>query len=302
MSFLSLFITLSGQQAAGRMRIWRSLRALGCATLRDGVYLLPDTPGHAAALQQVMLEAQALHGTADLFALHARDEQQQQQLLALFDRSADYAQLLANIANTQSADAKILRSLRRELHDLIAIDFYPGEAQRQTEAALAALESAAQGEPSNLAGKIHSLTLSDYQNRSWATRKNMWVDRMASAWLIQRFIDPHAKFLWLDNPAHCPRQALGFDFDGAAFTHLEGLVTFEVLAASFGLTHDHALARIAAIVHFLDVGGVPIADAPGIEAVLAGARTAARDDDQLLLAACSLFDHLYTNYQKGEEK
>jgi hypothetical protein len=68
---------------------------------------------------------------------------------------------------------------------------------------------------------------------------------MASAWLIRRFIDRKAKFLWLDNPKKCPKSALGFDFDGAAFTHVGGRVSFEVLAASFGLESDPALARIA---------------------------------------------------------
>jgi hypothetical protein len=98
---------------------------------------------------------------------------------------------------------------------------------------------------------------------------------MASAWLIRRFIDRKAKFLWLDEAKRCPKRALGFDFDGATFTHVGGRVTFEVLAASFGLDADPALARIAAIVHFLDVGGVPVAEAPGIEAVLAGLRASA---------------------------
>ncbi len=121
---------------------------------------------------------------------------------------------------------------------------------------------------------------------------------MASAWLIRRFIDRKAKFLWLDTPKKCPKTALGFDFDGAAFTHVGGRVTFEVLAASFGLDSDPALARIAAIVHCLDVGGVPVAEAAGIEAVLAGARVAAPDDDKLLTEAGRLFDNLYKNYQQ----
>ena len=123
---------------------------------------------------------------------------------------------------------------------------------------------------------------------------------MASAWLIRRFIDKKAKFLWLDDPKKCPKSALGFDFDGAAFTHVGGRVTFEVLAASFGLDSDPALVRIAAIVHCLDVGGVPVAEAAGIEAVLAGARAATPDDDNLLIEASRVLDNLYRNYQQGD--
>jgi hypothetical protein len=121
---------------------------------------------------------------------------------------------------------------------------------------------------------------------------------MGSAWLIRRFIDRKAKFLWLDSPKKCPKSALGFDFDGAAFTHMDGRVTFEVLAASFGLDGDPALTRIAAIVHCLDVGGVAVAEAAGVEAVLAGARAAAPDDDKLLTEANRLFDNLYKNFQQ----
>lgn len=298
MEFLALFVSLPSRQTAGRMRIWRALRALGCATLRDGVYLLPESPDHAAALGRVADEVRAVQGTAELYRLGGRDERQQAEIVALFDRGTDYAALLRAMASTGSGDAKALRSLRRDLAALVAIDYFPGEAQRQAQAALAALEAAAGGEPMVAAGEIRRLASADFQGRTWATRKNLWVDRMASAWLIRRFIDRRAKFLWLDKPAKCPKTALGFDFDGAAFTHVGGRVTFEVLAASFGLDADPALSKIAAIVHCLDVGGVPVVEAAGIEAVLAGLRAASGDDDKLLTAAARVFDGLYQHYQQ----
>ena len=298
MEFLALFVSLPTRQSAGRMRVWRALRALGCATLRDGVYLLPDSAEHAAALGRIAEDVHAVQGTADLYRLGGRDEAQHAEIVGLFDRKADYARLLSAIADADAADAKALRVLRRELTALIAIDYFPGEARRQVAAALVVLESAASGEPSATAGRIRRLASADYSGRTWATRKHLWVDRMASAWLIRRFIDKKAKFLWLDNPKKCPRAALGFDFDGAAFTHVGGRVTFEVLTESFGLDSDPALARIAAIVHCLDVGGVPVAEAAGIEAVLAGARAAASDDDKLLTEASCVLDNLYQNYQQ----
>ena len=298
MDFLAFFVSLPSSQTAGRMRIWRALRGLGCATLRDGVYLLPGGAERAAQLESLADEVKRAEGTAELFLLDGRDEAQRARLLALFDRGADYASLLAAMAAAGHGDARTLRGLRRDLTALAAIDYFPGEAQRQALAAFAALEAAASGEPMVIAGEIRRLASTDFQGRTWATRKNLWVDRMASAWLIRRFIDRKAKFLWLDNPKKCPKSALGFDFDGAAFTHVDGRVTFEVLAASFGLDGDPALAEIAAIVHCLDVGGVPVAEAAGIEAMLAGLRAESGDDDKLLTVAARVFDGLYRHYQQ----
>jgi hypothetical protein len=298
MKFLSLFVTLSTKQSAGRMRVWRALKSLGCSTLRDGVYVLPESAEHASALLEIAKDVRSVQGTADLFLLDGRDDLQHNQLVALFDRTEDYANLLKAIGAADTSDTKALRAMRREFAALSAIDFFPGEARRQAEDALAALEASATGEPSNANGQIRRLASADFQGRTWATRKHLWVDRMASAWLIRRFIDRKATFLWLDDPKRCPKKALGFDFDGAAFTHMEGLVSFEVLATSFGLNTDPAIARISPIVHFLDAGGVPVPEAAGIEAVLAGARATASDDDQLLNEASRLFDNLYTNYQQ----
>lgn len=298
MAYLALFVTLSTRQSAGRMRVWRALRALGSVTLRDGVYLLPDSAEHATAFERIADDVRGVGGTAEIYRLDGRDEGQGRKLSGLFDRSTDYSALLGSIQDANPSDAKAVRLLQRRLSALSAIDFFPGEARRQAEAALAALEAATTGEPLNVPGKLRRLASPEFQGRTWATRRHLWVDRMASAWLIQRHIDPRASFVWLDDPKRCPKQALGFDFDGAAFTHLGGLVSFEVLAASFGLERDPAIARIAAIVHFLDVGGVPVAEAAGVEAVLAGARASAPDDDALLTDASRLFDNLYRNYQQ----
>ena len=121
---------------------------------------------------------------------------------------------------------------------------------------------------------------------------------MASAWLIRRFIDPSAQIRWLKETQSCPKKVLGFDFDGAVFTHVGQRVTFEVLIESFNLlqsTEGDALQRMALLVHFLDAGGVQPPEAIGVEAVLAGMRESIRDDDALLLAASNVFDALLLN-------
>ena len=125
---------------------------------------------------------------------------------------------------------------------------------------------------------------------------------MASAWLIRRFIDPKAKFLWLKRVKDCPKSAIGFDFDGAEFTHVDSKVTFEVLLASFHLEQDTGLSRLGALVHHLDVGGIPIAEGPGFATIMAGARALQTDDHELLKAMTPVLDSLYAGYSDANRK
>lgn len=308
-TFLALIISLPTANPAARMRVWRGLKALGCGALRDGVYLLPEVPGKEAALLPWTEEVAGSGGTAHLVRLESRDGKQALAFRALFDRGAEYADLHRKIAKFRAGLAraeagrirKEVKALRREFDSLAELDFFPGEARKQVRAALEEAEAAATaavspGEPHSAPRRIKHLDRRRYRGRLWATRKRPWVDRVASAWLIRRFIDPDARFRWLDDPRDCPKKALGFDFDGAAFTHADGRVTFEVLAASFGLDRDPALARIGGLVHFLDVGGVPVPESAGLESVLEGLRQAHSDDDALLGAASGIFDALYLAY------
>jgi hypothetical protein len=187
------------------------------------------------------------------------------------------------------------------LDDIAAIDFFPGEAQAQAREAVEAFDAEvrrvhSKGEPRSSTGKIRRVDPARFRGRTWATRKDAWIDRLASAWLIKRLIDKEARFVWLDKPRDCPKNAVGFDFDGAAFTHVGNRITFEVLIAAFGLEGDAALASIASAVHFLDAGGIPVADARGIETLLRGITQKARNDDERISKANGVFDHLYAAY------
>jgi len=189
---------------------------------------------------------------------------------------------------------------------LVARDFFPAQARGQVEGALADAEAAlnarfAPDEPRAAHRKIPRRERKDYRGRTWATREHLWIDRVASAWLIRRFIDPDAKFLWLKRVKDCPKRALGFDFDSAEFSHIGAKVTFEVLLASFGLDHDTGLARMGALVHHLDVGGIPIAEGAGFAAVMTGARLLQQDDDALLKAMTPVLDSLYAAYSASTE-
>jgi len=157
-------------------------------------------------------------------------------------------------------------------------------------------------EPHAAHRKIRLRDRKDYRGRTWATREHLWIDRVASAWLIRRFIDPKAKFLWLKRVKDCPKSVVGFDFDGAEFTHVDSKVTFEVLLASFNLEQDTGLARLGALVHHLDVGGIPIAEGPGFATIMAGARSLQQDDDALLKAMTPVLDSLYAGYADANRK
>ncbi|MGN5148335.1 chromate resistance protein ChrB domain-containing protein [Aeromonas enteropelogenes] len=306
MNLIALILSLPTENATARQRIWRALKASGAAVLRDGVYLMPERDDCRSTLVSLSAEVNESGGTAYVLRVEEPDGAD---FIALFDRSNDFAALLAEVDQVRQAltpdtvqDAlRQARKLRKSFAAISQIDFFPGEAQKQANSALLELELAcaralSPDEPLPVAGQIVRLQSTDYQGRVWATRARPWVDRLASAWLIRRFIDPAARFLWLAAPAECPPDALGFDFDGATFSHLGSRVTFEVLAASFALEAP-AIARLGQLVHFLDVGGAPPPEATGVESVLAGLRASIRDDDQLLTAANAVFDGLLATFQ-----
>lgn len=304
-----LVLTLPTENATARMRFWRALKARGCAVLRDGIYLLPYTDEREQMLRELAGAIADSGGTAHLLRAPSLDVAQEAEFRALFDRSDDHAEFMVELKNARktvsgqsAADlTKLLRRLRKDYETIVAIDFFPGDAATRADAAwqdfIGLVDTVlSPGEPHSAERPIRSLSASDYQGRTWATRQHMWVDRVASAWLIRRFIDRDAHFIWLTSPGTCPANALGFDFDGAAFTHVGERVTFEVLVASFGLDKDPALLRLGEMVHALDVGGAPVPEAIGFEAVMAGARERAADDDQLLDEMGRVLDSLYTHF------
>jgi len=309
-TWLLLIMTLPTENATARMRSWRALKAMGCAVLRDGVYLLPLREGGAAALQDVADGVVEAGGTANIIQTTSRDAAQDELFRALFDRAQDYAVFAKALNSARKSLSRLsgpeinraARRLRREYEALRSTDFFPTEAAAQADAGWADFVGLVDtvlspGEPHAAEGAVPRLDRKEYQGRTWATRRHLWVDRVASAWLIRRFIDPKARFLWIEKPSACPRKALGFDFDGATFTHVGKLVTFEVLLSSFGLANEPGLVRLGELVHALDVGGPVVPEASGFEAMMAGARQRTADDDELLAEMSRVLDSLHAFYR-----
>jgi hypothetical protein len=311
--WISLILRLPTDHTTARMRVWRALKGLGAGSLRDGVYVLPLSAAAEEAFSRIAKDVHGVSGSAHVMELVCRSEAQSKHLIGLFDRTNHYADFMRVLSHTsKKANARSPAALRRTLHRLRrhftatrAIDFFPSMAAEQTEAALTDWEAkirqrVAPGEPHATRQTIQRLDARDYQYRTWATRKRPWVDRLASAWLIKKCIDPHARFVWLNSPRITHVDQIGFDFDGATFTHVGSRVTFEVLLASFTLDGDPALLRLGQLVHFLDVGGIPVPEAKGIEVVLRGMKEKIPDDDRFLAQACTVFDTLYRTYQTEE--
>jgi hypothetical protein len=294
------------------MRVWRALKAHGAAVLRDGVYLLPESAGARELFDTQAAAIRSAGGRAHVLALDHLGPSESATFRQMFVRDGEYGRIIDGLRKLRGAvalrrrgSAEAFRKLRREFEAARSTDYFPGVVADEAQAMLVEIEAVLRatqspGEPGTQSGSVPRLDAKGFRGRVWATREQPWVDRLASAWLIRRFIDPKARIVWLKDIRRCPKTALGFDFDGARFSHIGTRVTFEVLAASFGLEGDRALMRVAALVHCLDVGGAPVAEAAGIAAVLTGLREQHRRDDALLSAASEVFDSLYIGYQQGE--
>lgn len=309
-AWLTLIVSLPGPNTTARVRIWRAFKASGAAALRDGAYLLPATAQSETVFRELAEEIEAAGGTAYIAGYHPLEDPSGEGLKRLFDRTAAYSELLQRLekfkrelpAGSEVASRRALAALRRELAAVVETDFFPGLSRGQVEQALADAEGALNAyfspdEPHAAPAALRRCAPADYQGKTWATRAHLWVDRVASAWLIRRFIDPQARFVWLEGVTRIP-ELIGFDFDGAEFTHVGTRVTFEVLVFSFGLESDPALTRLGTLVHYLDVGGIPVPEAAGFAAMMAGARAQGVSDDELLAQIGRTLDFLYAAYSK----
>ncbi|MFO1360862.1 MAG: chromate resistance protein [Burkholderiales bacterium] len=307
--WLAVVAQLPVDDAAGRMKVLRMLETLGCAVLRDGVYLLPESTESRRGLQRLVDYVARIHGSAHLLAVRSADDAQTKQFRGMFDRSAKYRELTKTIQSLEAgfgvsdpaAIRHVLAKQRQEFDAIATLDFFGSPLKAKAESVLTEMEA-----------RVHAMIFPDeaprapaagvaranrkYFRRAWATRTPLFVDRLASAWLIRRFIDPEAVMVWLDARKPCPATAVSFGFEGATFRNSRHRVTYEELLASFKLERNAALARIGRIVHALDTNEPGVAEAAGVATLLNGAKRRAENDDQLLAESEKTFDLLYEAY------
>jgi hypothetical protein len=303
--WLAFIASLPTSRSGARMRLWRATKAMGAVALRDGAYLLPDTPACRSTFAGLADDVRQSGGDAWLVHVSPMEPHEHHAWRARFDRSAEFTALVeearsAGLAGLPPGQAsRKMQALWRRHAQLVQADHFPGSAQAECAETLAQLQeevarraSLAAPHPAPAAQPVEQLDPAAFRGRIWATLARPWVDRLASAWLIRRCIDPDARFRWIAAASECRPGWLGYAFDGARFPHGGGRATFETLLLTFGLDGDATLRRIAELVHCLEAGGTPVREASGIEAALAGLRDHLHDDDTLLDAACAVFDGL----------
>lgn len=302
--WLLIVTQLPTEDPAIRMRVLRSLESLGAAIMREGVFVLPASRVNRQALERLGEYIVKNAGSSYVLQAAQGSAGQEQIIQRLFDRSSRYEELVKTVESLKvgfgvsdpGALARVLHKQRREFDAISALDFFPSAPRARAQAALAEAEKAVQKLVFPTKTVITQEPLQRLQGRIWATRRPLWADRLACAWLIRRFIDPASAIQWLEPNQACPPDAVGFAFDGAHFGNSDTRVTFEELLVRIGLAKDPALNKIGSIVHFLEVRGTPVPEAAGVETLLQGALRRSPSENMALVEAEKTFDLLYEAY------
>jgi hypothetical protein len=303
-----------------RLKAWRRLQAVGAVQLKSSLYVLPFSEANYEHFQWLAREVEDSGGEAVFFHCPAVENLSDDEIKAIFGRARDedYARLYEEIKDfANSLEAQVmdqeqkasdlqsaLKKFSKKLQTIQEIDFFPsGQGER-----LAMLLSSLRGQMKVLTGEPVGLSpdmmlkKEDYQGKTWITRERPYIDRLASFWLVRRFIDPEASIQFI-SPREKPKPGsdrIYFDLAGAEFTHREGLITFEVLASAFGL-EDPGLKHLAALVRAIDLKEDldSLEEAKTLKDLVDGLVTITPNDDELVQRALLIFDALYTAYRGG---
>lgn len=303
-NWLLLLYGLPARRGSSRVSLWRQLKKTGAIALKSSTYLLPDQPAHRERFQWLAQKVRDSGGDATL--IHATDIEgmPDEEIVRAFNaaRAADYAGLTADLtafiaANKRKASDTFADQLERfsaRLEEIQQVDFFASPKAEDARMRLdqaRALHVKSGKAPAKLSPK-------KFHGRTWLTRPRPEVDRVGSAWLIRRFIDPRARFVFGGQPKQFP-DALPFDMADVEFTHHGEDCTFETLVKRFGLD-DPALQRIAEAVHVADLEDSKFArlEAIGIDRVLKGWGRLGLSDEALLQRGGECFEALYEYFRK----
>jgi hypothetical protein len=300
-----------------RVKVWRRLQRLGAVAIKNSVYVLPKNDQTQEDFQWVVREIIEGGGEASLCEARFVDGLSDDQIEGLFQaaRGAEYGELaeearrLAEIPlpegqledDRRTQSEVDLARLKRRLAEVVAIDFFGAPGREAAEGLISGVEARMKEKRSGKqASKIPTTRREDLQGKTWVTRKGIYVDRMASAWFVRRFIDSSAHFKFVPPKGYKPLPGeLRFDMFEAEFTHEGDRCTLEVLIERTGV-NEPAVGRIAEIVHDIDLKDRKFGrqETPGIEQLIAGIAMAHKEDENRLARAAAVFDDLYEYFRR----
>jgi hypothetical protein len=300
LAWLLLLVRLPATHSAERVAIWRKLKKSGAIQIQTSTYVLPDDPPRYETFQWLTQHIRDAGGDATLIRAKEIEGLSNERLKELFNagRSKEYTvlremlrPLVVNANRTSSLGDKLDR-IRRQFHEIRATDFFDSPKAKDLETVLRKLEGA---QPrSKMQPKLEPR---DFRGKVWLTRPRPEIDRVGSAWLIRKFIDPKAKFMF--GVKRAPnRRALTFDMLDGDFSHDGDDCTFETLVRRFGI-QDKAVRNIAEMVHDADLDDDKFQrnECIGIDRVLKGWAKEGLPDGELLRRGFQCFDALYTFLQ-----
>ncbi len=315
--WLLFFYSVPSKPVSNRMKIWRKLSKAGAVQIKGAVYILPMSEEHYEFFQWLVAEVSQMGGEAAFTRVEAIDSMKDQEIVDIFiaHKDTEYQVISESLEDIETKVNSIKKGSRSQnlkaLSDQIAklsksydetlkTDFFSSKTGSAILSRFNVLNAIMKGfagaSPEPKAVSVPSRRIDDYQAKIWISRKRPFVDRMASAWLIRRFIDKNATFRLADEKelANSGGKEITFDVSGGMFTHAGDLCTFEVLVKAFGLK-EKAVRKIAEIVHELDVKDDKYsnAESPGLEDILSGLRKSVKDDTELLEKGMSVFEMLY---------
>jgi hypothetical protein len=317
--WILFFYSVPAKPVNNRMRVWRKLLGAGAIQLKGAVYLLPRGDEQTEFVQWLIAEITAKRGEAAFVQVEHIDTMEDAELIELFNRqrAQEYGPLAQGFTDLERRLASIRKGgsgqhtkglaaqfakLQRGFEAVQQLDFFASPAgltlQEKMQRLKAELDTL---QP--VTGRmtppetIPTRNAADYYGRTWITRTKPFVDRMASAWLIKRFIDPQATFAFLADGQKAQARAILFDMPGGEFTHVGELCTFEVLLKAFGITAA-PLKKMAELVHDLDLkdGKYGRAEARGVEEILTAIRKTAADDKETLRRGMEIFEMLFLSH------
>ncbi len=313
--WLLLMHQLPPQPDSFRVKVWRSLQRIGAISVKNSVYVLPNNELARASLTALVQEIQAGGGEAFLCDAVFLEGVNTASLIKQFNEERDivYKKVIEDTepllflfkgATSPSADKLMkidhsLGRLRRQLNEAIAVDHFGAKAKGRAESRLGELERKVEATREGKKTKtLPHLSVKDYQQRVWITRRNLFVDRLASAWLIKRFIDKNATFKFIDPDRYTKKgKEVSFDMFEAEFGHFGDCCTFETLIHVFRLK-DLALIPLAEIIHDIDLDDQKYnhEETAGIRRIIKGLAGSEKEDEKRLARASTLFDDLHSTF------